>query len=939
MKDMFLKFVITVTAVLFVIQSHASNYYFSASGNDSYTSTQAQSSATPWQTITKLNSYFASVKPGDSILFKCGETFSGTITIGKSGTASSPIVISSYGVGAQPILSGLAPVSNWVSLGGGIYEGDFPLAAAAVNVVVLNGVAQPMGRYPNYNTTNGGYLNVDSHVAGTQITSSALSTAIDWTGAEVVIRKAHYIIDRATITSNTATIINYSGVSSFQPINNFGFFIQNSIKTLDQAGEWYFNPVTKKLSVFLGASLPAGVNVQGGSLTNLVFANNKNYVVFNGLSFVGANANAIQINNTVGFKILNCSFTFSGMNAINSTSTSNLYIQNSTITNSNNMAINIVGNYSVVSNNIVKSNGLIAGMGQSPNPTYSAISLNGKGNSASNNDVENSGYDAITFSGDSVVIKNNFINYFTSIEDDGGGIYAWGGKDTLVNNYGRQIIGNIVLNGAAAAAGTTGAFLACSNGIYLDDNSSGVTITGNTVSGTPGGIKLHNAQNIVLTSNTLYNNGVQLVSSHDQLIYTAKNITFQNNVVFSKYGTQPLLYIYSIANDISRLGTFSKNNYSNVIDNQFPITVNYKQINLQMWQASYGKDINSTVAVPIPYYTISQTAKRSKFTNSAFNANISGLFSWSANGNFKTIWNNPTTLDNGSLEGYFTSITGSTTNSPSITIPIGSINASNIYTIKFSMIATKSNRRMMVYLRNANSPLNNISETQYATTNTGRTENTFYFTPTASTSSASLVITYEDEDFSVWIDNLGVYQTTATLNSPDNYLFFAYNATAAAKTLGLTGSYLNVKSSPVTGSITLAPFSSIILIKNPDTAATLPPVIYSAPNATKDLTAISPPQRTTNISVYPNPATNYIKFNFNASNTNSLNSDLNSSDLNVKDLDIKLMNTNGDVILSQKVQAVNNSYQINFSTKPLPGCYYILINGSGISQTAKVIIM
>src|SRR5579872_2429651 len=111
---MFRKFVVSIAALFIVIQCHAANYYFAASGNDSYTTAQAQNKATPWQTITKLNSFFLSIKPGDSVLFKCGDTFTGTITVTKSGTAALPIIFASWGAGAKPIITGLVPSGAWV---------------------------------------------------------------------------------------------------------------------------------------------------------------------------------------------------------------------------------------------------------------------------------------------------------------------------------------------------------------------------------------------------------------------------------------------------------------------------------------------------------------------------------------------------------------------------------------------------------------------------------------------------------------------------------------------------------------------------------------------------------------------------------------------------------------------------------------------------------
>src|SRR3712207_2097522 len=82
----------------------ATNYYFSSvSGDDSRTSNQAQNPSTPWKTIDKLNTIFASLLPGDSVLFKRGETFYGSIIVGKSGTSILPITIGAYGTGAKPV--------------------------------------------------------------------------------------------------------------------------------------------------------------------------------------------------------------------------------------------------------------------------------------------------------------------------------------------------------------------------------------------------------------------------------------------------------------------------------------------------------------------------------------------------------------------------------------------------------------------------------------------------------------------------------------------------------------------------------------------------------------------------------------------------------------------------------------------------------------------
>jgi hypothetical protein len=145
--------------ILFTNTTKATNYYFSSiSGDDSRTSTQAKSSLTPWKSLSKLNSFFSSFQPGDSVLLKRGETFYGSITVTKSGTTSSPIIISAYGSGNKPVITSLVTLSNWVSKGNGIWESYNSSLGTEVNTVLLNDVEQQLGRYPNSDAVDDGYL-------------------------------------------------------------------------------------------------------------------------------------------------------------------------------------------------------------------------------------------------------------------------------------------------------------------------------------------------------------------------------------------------------------------------------------------------------------------------------------------------------------------------------------------------------------------------------------------------------------------------------------------------------------------------------------------------------------------------------------------------------------------------------------------------------------
>ncbi|SFU39963.1 Right handed beta helix region [Pontibacter akesuensis] len=85
----------------------AETYYISPQGNDGANS--GTSLEQPWQTITKVNA--TRFAPGDTILFKGGATFQGSIQFlpGAGGTADKPIVLSSYGTGKAIISSGTLP--------------------------------------------------------------------------------------------------------------------------------------------------------------------------------------------------------------------------------------------------------------------------------------------------------------------------------------------------------------------------------------------------------------------------------------------------------------------------------------------------------------------------------------------------------------------------------------------------------------------------------------------------------------------------------------------------------------------------------------------------------------------------------------------------------------------------------------------------------------
>lgn len=227
--------------------SNATNYYFSSlSGNDERVSTSPDK---PWKTLNKLNSFFSSLQPGDSVLLKRGETFYGSIIVSRSGTEKLPIVIGAYGRGSRPVITSLVTLSNWSTTSiPGVYESyNELLPSSVVNIVLVNNEQQPIGRYPNAEAPNKGWLPLIAHTGTTSIThpstgsghpstgSELISGGINWTGGELVIRRQHWIIDRNPITAHSGTTISYTTnytTRVSEPKNGFGYFFKAILKHL-----------------------------------------------------------------------------------------------------------------------------------------------------------------------------------------------------------------------------------------------------------------------------------------------------------------------------------------------------------------------------------------------------------------------------------------------------------------------------------------------------------------------------------------------------------------------------------------------------------------------------------------------------------------------------------------------------------------------------------
>ena len=520
-----------------------------------------------------------------------GDVFYGSLIIKKSGTSGSPITIGAYGTGSDPIITGFTTVSAWTNLGSNIWESTSAVSTLSTcNMVVINGVNTAMGRYPNT-----GYLTYQSAVGNTSITSSSLNST-NWTGAEAVIRKNDWVLDRCLITNHSGTTLTYSDpYTTDNAIANYGFFIQNDSRTLDQQNEWYYNPSTKKIRIY---STSSPTNVQVATVSNLLSDNGYDYITVDNINFTGSSDNAVYFYSSDDYcNIQNCTISFGGQNGIYLVTGNSSVINNNKINHCNRAGIQSDGGTgNSITNNVITNIGVIRG--QAYDGAHSdGIYASSTGVVIKYNTIKNISYNGIflSYSVGTGTVQYNFIDSTGVVLDDGGGIYTAGASTGI-----RTIDHNIVLNTLGNREGTNNLTRSLASGIYLDEPSSNITVTNNTVANSlSAGIKMHRSHNNIVNGNTSFNNATwQIYFQNASSSPTIYSNVMNDNIFFSKASTQWALGFVSITNDIASFGTADNNYYARPINDinvftTYQPNTNYVDRSLSGWQTFTGQDIHA----------------------------------------------------------------------------------------------------------------------------------------------------------------------------------------------------------------------------------------------------------------------------------------------------------------------------------------------------------
>ena len=567
-------FFLSAIMTLLVITAQAETYYVSNSGSDSNSGT---STSLPWKTLDKVNS--SSFKPGDQMLFKRGDEWTGTISVTSSGSNSGSIVYGAYGTGENPIIYGSQLLSGWTRHSGNIYKA---ICNSGVTQLFLNDTRLNVARYPNE-----GNLSVSNVNSSVQFTSNGIKSAGAnyYKGAKLNITTNEWRLDSRDVIASSGQTLTLDSETSYGLSKGQHFFLVNKLEFLDQPGQWYFDEATKTVYLWTPkGDSPDNYKVRGSIYSDGITVVNKNYITVKDLNLWQHSDRGIMstgTNNTFENNSILDPETIGIQNKGD-----NCKISGNTINGINHIGISHIGANGNISGNEILNTALFNNLGIKGMDGYSqAVASAGNNTTISYNRVINAGYNGIAWTGQDCNLSYNYIENVCTYLFDGGAIYTYSIDVNKLVSSGSVVSHNIIYNCRGTAA------------LYMDNRTRDVLLEYNTVvnDGTGGnyGMFFHDNKNVKARYNTIFN---MKTGTRATLNYGGN--VFSNNIVCNiaetnANGDSPKL---SVINSDEKTLSLDNNTY---IDHHrtkaFMNTKAYSYLTFKEWQAATSQEGSSSI--------------------------------------------------------------------------------------------------------------------------------------------------------------------------------------------------------------------------------------------------------------------------------------------------------------------------------------------------------
>ena len=554
--------------ILFLINGiNAANYYVSNSGNDN---NNGLSEATPWKTISKVNSMTFS--PGDNILFKRGDIWREQLNVSSSGN-SFPITYGPYGIGEKPIISGAINISGWGIYSGNIFQKNLPRKTYLLmkNKQVLSNGSDRNSLNNQQWVWQGGVLYFRDDSGNPDATQSLIEVG-QYSSVINLNNQDNVLIDGLRV---------YGG----QPYNDYFYMLQPNGGIFISRDSDNITVINSLIELIEGE----GITVVGG---NVVISSNviKNVYEYNsGRLMYG---DGIYVNtNKANIIIFNNSF----LNNFGRLAIAVVNLTNNCIISSNLISVNpgfggidiepnpdgFVSNVSIINNNISILNygdsfGILLYGGQ-PNSILKGISINNNVINMINPLATRIGINVNNVDDDITYVNNNFV------KNSFDGIRILRSNSILVNNtlISNDICLRLYYEGNVSILGNYFEPLYTGFGRCISSQTNGtVNASYNICRGGIEGIVTTQTHYASYYNNILYNKINRSFNLYQGKIILKNNILISNDsdIVFVRTKTGDLLNYNCY---------YAPNDFSNLFYNN---SVSYNDLN--SWKTS-GHDINS----------------------------------------------------------------------------------------------------------------------------------------------------------------------------------------------------------------------------------------------------------------------------------------------------------------------------------------------------------
>ena len=477
MKQIYLLFLIVL---LGCSQPQKSNYYISSDGNDQ---ADGLTPETAWKSLEKVSKMMADIPAGATIFFRRGDTFKGNLQVTKDS-----LTVTAYGEGENPVLSGMDTIQGeWTKYNNKIYRLKLPEKPENLLGLIRNGERMTLGRFPDSDSPQNDYFRYEMFRNDT-LTDEQFQDTTDWIGAEVAVRAMRWRMYRHKVKDQLSNKLILEPERQYGHIQTLGYYFINSPKVLNSEGEWAYDNQSGTIYLFTSTNPNQDIFTTPG-IAEVVEIKDCKGVKFSDLTITQGIDRNISIENSSNIRLENLEVLDGGGVAVFVEKSPYCEIRNSIIHRMNFAGITTNDNRENIAHSLVIKNNDIREIGVydalftdgSPNYRFCGIMVRTDSCIIENNHVVHTGYIGIRALGADLLVRQNYIDGVNEYLDDGGGIYVNGGMNKA---DGTVIEENIVLNALGAPAGGPtlwGEPHTASNGINIDDKTSGVTVRNNVI--------------------------------------------------------------------------------------------------------------------------------------------------------------------------------------------------------------------------------------------------------------------------------------------------------------------------------------------------------------------------------------------------------------------------------------------------------------------------